>query len=49
MVSIVRREPASLFDEFFSDFFNRTAQAQRQPELPSVARARMDVIDKGDR
>ena len=49
MVSIVRREPASLFDEFFSDFFNRTAQAQRQPELPSVARARIDVIDKGDR
>jgi HSP20 family protein len=49
MVSIVRREPASLFDEFFSDFFNRSAQAQRQAELPSVARARMDVIDKGDR
>jgi HSP20 family protein len=49
---IVRREPAgSLFDEIFSDFFNRGGWsiAPRPSELPSAVRARMDVVDKGDR
>jgi HSP20 family protein len=49
----LRREPvAALFDEFFNDFFNRAgyAPAQRNGgELPSTVRARMDVLDKGDR
>jgi HSP20 family protein len=49
MVNLVRREPLSLFDEFFNDFFSRAGLPVRAAELPSVARARMDVIDKGDR
>jgi HSP20 family protein len=49
MVNLVRREPFSLFDEFFNDFFARAALPARTAELPSVARARLDVIDKGDR
>ena len=51
MVSLVRREPVSLFDEIFSDFFNRAGYpvAARSAELPSVTRARMDVVDKGDK
>lgn len=49
MVNLVRREPFSLLDEFFNDFFTRPALPARTAELPSVARARMDVIDKGDR
>ncbi|HEU0201058.1 MAG TPA: Hsp20/alpha crystallin family protein [Burkholderiaceae bacterium] len=49
----VRREPfSSLFDDMFSDFFTRSfwPLALRGAEtqgLPSVARARMDVVDKG--
>lgn len=42
----------SLFDEFFNDFFQRSAGvpgAARTGELPAAVRARMDVIDKGDR
>jgi len=49
---IVRREPAgSLLDEIFSDFFNRGgwAPALRPAELPAAVRARMDVVDKGDK
>jgi len=49
---IVRREPSgSLFDELFSDFFNRGgwSVAARPAELPAAVRARMDVLDKGDR
>jgi HSP20 family protein len=50
MVNLVRREPFSLFDEFFNDFFTRAGlPSARSAELPSVSRARMDVIDKGDR
>jgi HSP20 family protein len=52
MSQIVRREPVSLlFDEVFSDFFNRAGWpvVGRTTELPAAARARMDVIDKGDR
>jgi HSP20 family protein len=49
----LRREPlGSLFDDVFSDFFNRAGwptAAPRGGELPAAARARMDVIDKGDR
>jgi len=46
----LRREPAAtLFDEFFNDFFTRTTLPARGAELPSAVRARMDVIDKGDR
>lgn len=49
----VRREPASsLFDELFSDFFNRAGwpmSAGRAAELPAALRARMDVVDKGER
>jgi len=48
----VRREPVvSLFDELFSDFFNRGGWpvAARSANLPSVTRARMDVVDKGDK
>jgi HSP20 family protein len=49
---VVRREPnSSLFDELFSDFFNRGGWwvAPRSPELPAAVRARMDVVDKGDK
>jgi HSP20 family protein len=51
MVSLVRREPINLFDELFSDFFNRAGYpvAARGAELPSVTRARMDVLDRGDK
>jgi HSP20 family protein len=48
----VRRDPfGSLFDDFFDDFFGRarSAVAQRAAELPPVVRARMDVVDKGDK
>jgi HSP20 family protein len=52
MSQIVRREPlGSLFDEFFSDFFNRAGWSvpARTAELPASVRARMDVVDKGDK
>jgi HSP20 family protein len=49
---ITRRElSGSVFDELFSDFFNRggwTVPA-RSAELPAAVRARMDVVDKGDK
>ncbi|GAB4472722.1 MAG: Hsp20/alpha crystallin family protein [Burkholderiaceae bacterium] len=48
MVNLVRREPFSLFDEFFNDFFSRAGVPVRAAELPNVVRARMDVIDHGD-
>jgi HSP20 family protein len=52
MGQITRREASgSLFDEFFSDFFNRAGWSvpARTVELPAAVRARMDVIDKGDK
>lgn len=49
MVNLVRRDPSSLLDEFFNDFFSRAGVPARAVEWPTVARARMDVIDKGDR
>ncbi|MFO0206290.1 MAG: Hsp20/alpha crystallin family protein, partial [Betaproteobacteria bacterium] len=46
-----RRDAFSAFDDFFSDFFNRAGLpvAARAAELPSAVRARMDVIDKGEK
>ena len=52
MNAIVRREPfGSLFDEFFSDFLRRPGWVvpARTAELPALVRARMDVVDKGDK
>ena len=52
MSQIVRREPfGSLVDELFSDFFNRSGWpvVARNGELPAAVRARMDVVDKGDK
>jgi HSP20 family protein len=52
MVSVIRREPYSLFDELFSDFFNRAGYpvtAGRSAEASNVTRARMDVLDKGEK
>lgn len=52
MANMMTRRDAfpSLFDEFFNDFFQRAgAPAARSAELPAAVRARMDVIDKGDR
>lgn len=37
----------SLVDELFSDFFQRGGAASRHSNTPAVARARMDVLDKG--
>lgn len=51
MSQLTRREPLGfLFDEFFSDFFNRSGWTvpARSVSLPA-ARARTDVIDKGDK
>jgi len=53
MANVMIRRDAfpSLFDEFFNDFFQRAGApvAARGGELPATVRARMDVIDKGDR
>ena len=52
MANMMTRRDAfpSLFDEFFNDFFQRAGvPAARGSELPAAVRARMDVIDKGDR
>jgi len=51
MSAIIRREPfGSLVDEFFSDFFNGAGwSVSRSAQLPAAVRARMDVIDKGDK
>jgi HSP20 family protein len=52
MASVIRREPYSLVDELFSDFFNRAGypvSASRGAENSNVTRARMDVLDKGEK
>ena len=51
MSSIIRREPlGSLFDQLFSDYFNRGwPLATRSEEAPGATLPRMDVVDKGDR
>jgi HSP20 family protein len=45
----VRRDPFGLFDDFFNDFWTLPGwmPAMRMPEMPAIARARMDVVDKG--
>jgi HSP20 family protein len=50
-LSVTRSDPfGALFDEVFNDLFVRAGvPAQRGSTLPPVNRARMDVIDKGDR
>lgn len=47
----VRRDAVSALDEFFNDFFARAGVpvVARGAELPAAVRARMDVIDKGER
>ncbi len=47
----VHREPFGLlFDEFFSDFFQRgRAPVARNGEFSPAVRARIDVVDKGDK
>mgnify|MGYP001764289652 CR=1 FL=1 len=49
MVHLVRREPLNLFDDLFSDFFQRAVPASRSSDPATAVRARMDVIDQGDR
>jgi HSP20 family protein len=52
MSQLVRREPLGfVFDEFFSDFFNRSGWSvpSRGVSLPPAVRARTDVIDRGDK
>jgi HSP20 family protein len=50
-LSVRRNEPfGSLVDAVFNDFFQRAGvPAGRSSDAPSVARARMDVVDKGDK
>jgi len=48
--SVTRSDPfGSLVDEFFNDFFVRAGAPAQRASVPQVNRARMDVIDKGDR
>jgi len=49
LLSVRRSDPfGALVDDVFSDFFQRSALAPtRNGEVPAVARARMDVVDKG--
>ncbi len=49
MMNLVRREPLALFDEMLNDLFSRAGAPARTGESPTVARARMDVSDRGDR
>jgi HSP20 family protein len=52
MNAIIRRDTlGSLFDDIFSDYFNRGAWplAARSADRPAAVLARTDVIDRGDR
>jgi len=52
MNAMIRREPLnSLLDNLFSDYFVRGIwpATVRSGEVPATVRARMDVVDKGDR
>lgn len=49
MVHLVRREPYNLFDDLFGDFLPRAVTAGRAVAPAGAVRARMDVIDHGDR
>jgi HSP20 family protein len=46
---LVRRPVGTLFDDLFSDFlgYHAAPAAYRRTDVPSVARARLDVLDKG--
>jgi HSP20 family protein len=50
-LSVRRSDPfSSLVDDVFNDFFQRAGVVPtRGGESPTVARARMDVVDKGDK
>jgi len=50
-LSVRRSDPfSSLVDDVFNDFFQRAGVVPtRGGESPAVARARMDVVDKGDK
>ncbi len=50
MAAMIRREPfGSLFDELFSDYFNRGGwSVARNGEAPATL-ARLDVVDRGDK
>jgi HSP20 family protein len=49
MNMLVRRQPiGSFLDDFFGDWLNYSAPvATRRTDAPAVARARLDVLDKG--
>ncbi len=50
-ISVRRVDPfGSLVDDVFSDFFQRATGVApaRNADVPAVARARMDVVDKGN-
>lgn len=47
---LLRRDPLSLMDEVFNDFFNRAGVSLgRANELPASTLARLDVADQGDK
>ncbi len=50
-VTLRRNDPfGALVDDVFNDFFQRTGMVPaRGPDAPAVARARMDVVDQGDK
>jgi len=49
LVTLRRSDPFSaLVDDVFSDFFQRAGAPARNGEGPAVARARMDVVDRGN-
>lgn len=49
-IALRGRDPfGALVDDVFSDFFQRTGVAPARADSGAVARARMDVIDQGDR
>jgi HSP20 family protein len=50
-VTLRRNDPfGALVDDVFNDFFQRSGMMPaRAAEAPAVARARMDVVDRGDK
>lgn len=50
MFALVQRDPfGSLFDSFFSDFFDRRFAPVLRAAEPIVERARIDVVDRNDK
>ena len=46
--AMTRRDPfGMLFDDFFNDAWMRPGWLARMPDMPTVTRARMDVVDQG--